>query len=434
VARFAMPQKTLSIAMCAAAAALSCLAVPAVAEADPLAAPVLTVSGQTVKWNAVSGVSSFVFVRKVPGQADAYSIVTGTSITPSAVPGVSVRYGLRTNVAGSAWAPEVSIAYPGAPPPPPPPPPPPTSRFSMGTAGGSVPSYELSFIKSLGARSARIAFNIGTPAANMRSTMDAYAKAGIRPLPLAMFYGRIPSTTEARNLATWAAEFGPGGTFWAGKSYPANTAVTDIEFGNETSYSYQFADYSLPTYAARAQSYALRVKDAELAIQAVNPRVGLLAIGDNAVNQTAWVTNMFKAVPDLGSRVAGWTIHPYGPNWATRMDSTVNSTKAAGSPDRPIWITEWGLSTDNGRCLSDNYGYDKCMSYAEAATTLHSVLTGMRSRYGSRLGAFYLYQDHDQKPSGTSTGREYYFGALQSAGASKGAYTTEVKADLAANP
>jgi hypothetical protein len=57
----------------------------------------------------------------------------------------------------------------------------------------------------------------------------------------------------------------------------------------------------------------------------------------------------------------------------------------------------------------------------------------MESRYGSRLGAFFLYQAHDQYASGTQSGREAYFGSLQSNGAPKGAYTTEVKADLAAN-
>jgi hypothetical protein len=142
---------------------------------------------------------------------------------------------------------------------------------------------------------------------------------------------------------------------------------------------------------------------------------------------------MFRAVPNLGDLAAGWTIHPYGPNWATRIDSTINSTRTAGSRDLPIWVTEWGLSSDNGRCLSDNYGFNKCMTYGEAATTLHSVLSGMKSRYGSRFDGFYLYQAHDQRASGTSTGREAYFGALQSNGAAKGAYTTEVKGDLAVN-
>jgi hypothetical protein len=403
---------------------------PARASADTLAAPSLTVSGQTLKWTAVTGVSSYVYVRKVTGQTDQYTTVTGTSVTPPAAPGQTARYSVRTNVSGSAWAKEVSIAYSTTTTPPPPPPP---SVFAMGVTTGSSFAYELPFLTSLGAHTARLLYNIGTSASSMAPVMDAYAKAGVRPLLAAEFYGRLPSTAEAQNLATWAKAYGPGGTFWQGKTYPANTAVTRIEFGHETSYSYQFPDYSLPTYAARAQTYALRFKDAQVAIKAANPNVGLLAQGDNAVNQTAWVVNMFKAVPDLGTRAAGWTIHPYGPNWRTRIDSTINSTRAAGSPDLPIWVTEWGLSTDNGRCLSDNYGFDKCMTYQLAARTLHAALTGMISTYGNRLGAFFLYQAHDQAPTGTQTGREYYFGALQQKGGAKGAYTSEVKADLGAH-
>ncbi|HEX7292673.1 MAG TPA: glycosyl hydrolase [Conexibacter sp.] len=306
----------------------------------------------------------------------------------------------------------------------------PASPFRMGVTAGSAFTYELPFLTSLGTRTARLIYNIGTTASSMASVMDAYARAGVRPLLVAHFYGRLPSVAEAQNVATWARAYGPGGTFWQGKSYPANTAVNRIEFGHETSYSYQWADNSLSTYAARAKTYALRFKDAQVAVKAVNPSVGLLAQGDNAVNQTAWVTNMLKAVPDLGLRTAGWTIHPYGPNWRARIDSTINSARAAGAPDVPIWVTEWGLTTDNGRCLSDNYGYSKCLTYSQAATTLHAALTGMIAAYGSRINAFYLYQAHDQSATRTQTGREHYFGALQSKGQAKGAYTTEVKADL----
>jgi len=408
---------------------------PSAASADTLTAPVITVSGQTLTWNATSGVSSYVYVRKVTGQADQYATVTGTSVTPPVVPGKTVRYSVRTNVVGSAWAREVSITYPSSTTSTPPPTttPPPTGSFVMGVTTGTAFAYELPFVTSLGARTARLLYSIGTSASSMASVIDAYARAGVRPLLAADFYGRLPSTAESQNLATWARAYGPGGTFWQGKTYPANTAVTRIEFGHETSYAHQFADYSLSTYSARAQTYALRFKDAQVAVKAANPNVGVLAQGDNAVNQNAWVVNMFKAVPDLGSRAAGWTIHPYGPNWKTRIDSTISSTKAAGSPDLPIWVTEWGLSTDNGRCLSDNYGYGKCLTYAQAATTLHTALTGMAGTYGSRLGAFFLYQAHDQAVTGTQTGREYYFGALQSRGQAKGAYTTEIKADLAAH-
>jgi hypothetical protein len=387
-------------------------------------APVLHVSGQTLSWTAIGGVSSYVVAKKVTGQPDQFVTVGGTSYTPAPVAGQTVRYTVRTNVTGSAWSNEVSIAYPATPPP---------SGFTMGITAGSAFSYELPFISSLGARTARLLYEVGTSASSMAPVIDAYARAGVRPLLAASFYGRLPSTAEAQSLATWAKAYGPGGTFWQGKTYPSGTAVTRIEFGHETSYSYQFADYSLLTYASRAQTYAWRFKDAQLAIKAANPNVGLLAQGDNAVNQDAWVVNMFRAVPDLGQRAAGWTIHPYGPGWKTRIDSTIASTRAAGSPDLPIWITEWGLSTDNGRCLSDNYGWSKCMTYATAASTLHSVLSGLQSTYGSRLGAFFLYQAHDQAATGTQTGREYYFGALQSRGQAKGAYTTEIKTQLAAH-
>ena len=413
------------------------IAYPDTTTVDPTTAPRMSVSGNTVSWTAIPGVGSYVFVRKVPNQAAQYSIVNGTSVTPPVVSGTTVSYGVRTNVSGSAWANEVSITYPSSSPSPSPSPSPTPApvdgTFRMGVVGGSAHQYELSFLKALGVHTARIEFSVGTAASTLASDVDAYAKAGIRPLLLATFYGRNPTTAEAQNLANWAKAYGPGGTFWAGKSYPANTAVTQIEFGNETSYSYQFSDNSSSTYAARAQTYALRARDAVAAIRAANPNVGLLVQGDNAQQQTAWVQNMFKAVPNLGDLAAGWTIHPYGPNWATRVDSTVNSTKTAGSRDLPIWVTEWGLSSDNGRCLSDNYGWNKCMTYGEAATTLHSVLAGMLTRYGSRLGAFYLYQAHDQYATGTQTGREAYFGGLRSDGTAKGAYTSEAKADLAVN-
>ncbi len=391
-------------------------------------APTVTVSGQTLSWNAIGSVSAYVLDAKVAGQADQYSDVNGTSVTPAAVAGATVSYSVRTDVDNSAWSTPVAISYAASAPAPAPAP-----SFQMGVVAGSALSYELPFVQQLGAHTARMEFSADTSASSMASTIDAYAKAGIRPMLLATFASDMPTSAEAQNVGTWAAAYGPGGSFWAGKTYPANTAVTDIEFGNETSYSYEFSDNSASAYAARAQAYALSAKTAATAIAAANPHVGLLVQGDNAQQGTAWVQNMFKAVPDLGSLVAGWTIHPYGPTWATRIDSTISSTQAAGSPDKPIFVTEWGISSDNGRCLDDNYGYDPCMTYSTAATTLHTALTGMEARYGSRLGGFFLYQAHDQYATGTQSGREAYFGALQSNKASKGAYTTEVKADLAAN-
>jgi hypothetical protein len=319
----------------------------------------------------------------------------------------------------------------------------PGAGFEMGLVAGSAMTYERPFIQTLGAHTARMEFEIDTPASQMESTIEAYARAGIKPLLLASFNGKLPTTADARNLASWAAAFGPGGTLWQGKSFPADTAVENIEFGNETSYAYQYSDtskasnwYALPSYASRAQTYALRFKDAQEAIQAANSKVGLLAQADDGGSgSSAWVDNMFAAVPDLAGRVAGWTIHPYGPKWQAKIDKLVSSTAAHGAPDTiPVYVTEWGIASDNGRCLSDNYGWNACMTFSEASTTLNSTLTAMKARYGSQLAAFYLYQAHDQAAPGSSTNRESYFGAVQSDEAPKGAYTATVESLLTANP
>jgi hypothetical protein len=407
----------------------------AVAPSDRLAAPVLRVSGNTISWARVADVDRYVLATKVPGRADAYRIVTGTSVTPPVVPGQRVTYGLRTDVPRSTWAREVSIAYAATPSPAPTPAP---GGFEAGVVSGSDVLNEAKVSGRLGARVVRVEFSIGKPAAEMRAAIDAHARNGTRVVPLAGFHGRMPSVAEARNLGEWAREFGPDGRFWQGRS-DGHLAVRQIEFGNETSYGYQYGDnWDQPSYSARAREYALRFRDAHEAIRAANPGVGLLAQGEDAnTGSMNWVNGMFDAVPDLAARVAGWTIHPYGPRfrWEPRMDRMIEQLASRGvaRAGLPIWITEWGLSTDDGRCLSDNYYWDKCMTFAQAASALKTTVADMRARYGARLRAFFVYQARDQYRSGYSTNREHYFGALRNDLSEKGAYSRAVRELLASS-
>jgi hypothetical protein len=433
-------------------------------------APTVTVSGETLTWNAIEGVESYVVVRTVAGRANSRWIVAGTSITPHALPGRTATFTVRTLTRHSEPSQPVSISYLAVTPPsegstPPAAPeggtktdPKTEEKAGSGTEGkteepkkpeeesakpgtsfetGVVPTTlagsEPSTVRQLGARSVRMEFAIGEPASALASAVEAYARVGVRVMPLAGFYGRLPSPAEARNLASWAATYGPGGSFWAGKSFPSSVAVTDIEFGNETSYSYQYSDNSASGVATRAQTYALRFKEAEIAVKEVNPSVGLLAQADDGGSGSpAWVNNMFAAVPDLAQRVAGWTVHPYGTTWQAKMDDLVNTTAAHGAAANiPIYVTELGISVDNGKCVSNNYGWNPCMTNSEAASTLANLVSGMRNRYGKRLRALYLYQAQDERAEGASNDRESYFGCLQSNGASKGAYTTEVESVLA---
>jgi hypothetical protein len=424
--------------------------------AKPTDAPVLTVVGKTVRWKQVAGAESYVSVVQVPGVTDVYRTVTGTSLTPAPTPGKTVKIGLRTDVEGSTWAKQVSIAYPAetttaptiaaattpAPAEAPAPAPSTPAGFKTGVVLGSATNWELPFAKQLGAKGARMEFDIDTPAADLAASVEAYAKAGIQPLLLAGFQGRTPTAAQGANLASWAEAYGPGGSFWAGKDYPASVAVTKIEFGNESNQSWQYASLasnpswaSTSTYAGIAQGYARAFKEAATKIKAANAEVGLLAIGDAPGNWAQWMNNVYAAVPDFSDYVAGWTMHPYGPQarWQPNMDNALAQLAAHGAPtSTPIYVTEYGLATDNGRCLDDNYGWDKCLTYDQAGSALSASVAAMRARYGSRLAAMYLYQAHDLANSGASGSRESYFGGLTLDGATKGAYTAAITSLLSA--
>lgn len=307
------------------------------------------------------------------------------------------------------------------------------ATFQPGINSGSAAVWELPGATLLGAKLVRVEVPIAETAQEFAPVVAAYAEQGIRVAPLASFYGTLPTPAQARNLASFASAYGPGGTFWSSHT-GGQYAIRTIEFGNETSDSYQYADNSPAGYASRARTYALRFAEAAAAIRAVNPGVGLLALADSGNAGPIWVQSMFAAVPGLGSMVAGWTVHPYGPKWRAKLEELVSQTAAQGAPSTiPVDVTEWGLTTDNGRCLSENYGWNPCMAYGEAGEVLSRTVGEMRQSLHGRLGQLLLYQIRDQRPSGESTDREYYFGAVQRELQPKGAYTTAVKAFLASS-
>lgn len=305
------------------------------------------------------------------------------------------------------------------------------TTFQPGINSGSAALWELPGAVKLGAKVVRIGLEINEPMAQIEQIVGAYAADGIRVAPLAEFNGRLPSPAEAKNLSSWAKAFGPGGTFWA--THPGGQfAIQTIEFGNETSFNWQYSENTPASYASRAQTYASRFAEAANAIKTTGVDVGLLAQGDSGNAGPIWVENMFKAVPDLASLVAGWTVHPYGPQWRAKLEELVSQTAAAGAPSSiPVDITEWGLSSDNGACLSGNYGWNPCMTYQEASEVLSRTVTEMRTMLHGRLGMFLLYKIRDQKAPGESSEREDYFGALQSELEPKGAFTSEVESLLA---
>ncbi|MCW3019037.1 MAG: hypothetical protein JWN10_1345 [Solirubrobacterales bacterium] len=406
---------------------------------DTQSAPTIGVSGRTLSWTAIAGVSTYVLASRVAGQAEKFTSVSGTSVTPQAVPGATVHYSVRTAVDGSAWSSEVAISYPApAPTPPPIEPAPPSESPAPGTGTGSfqfginagMEPADVAGVSKLGAKVVRIDFGSTTTAAQMEPVIAAYAAKGIRVAPLAGFYGGMPTSAEAQGLAGWARAYGPGGSYWAAHGNGA-LAIQTIEFGNETSGGYQYGDNpGEPSFQARAESYAVRFKEAAEAISASGMKVGLLAVSEDWTGD--WMNGMFAAVPNLASYVAGWVSHPYGPEWRTKIDDIISQAAAHGAPSTiPIDVTEWGLSSDNTSCVAQNFGYSTCMSYAQAGETVRKTVTEIGALLGSRAGLFMLYKDRDQAPPGASNNREYYMGALGQELQPKGAYTEAVEELLA---
>ena len=149
----------------------------------------------------------------------------------------------------------------------------------------------------------------------------------------------MPTIDQARNLANWAAEFGPGGTFWAGRT-DGLSRCREIEFGNETSYGYQYGDnWDSASYSARAQDVRAALQGRADRDPGREPDVGLLGqIDDANTGGQNWVSGMFRPCrTSARASPAGRSIRTAARNWETRIDSTISSTTArrrgADDPD-----------------------------------------------------------------------------------------------------
>lgn len=375
------------------------------------AAPVLSVEGQTLRWARVADVGSYVLATKVPGQSANYRTIGCTTssctFTPPAVPGATVNYGMRTNVTGSQWASEVAITYTVIEPPPPFPPP---SGMAIGITGTSDwLSMLATGLDQTHARAVRLDVSRTSTTAAKDAAVSTARAEGTEPELLYPNRSTSPSTIRADAL-----RYGPTST--------SNLPLRYVELGNEDSYSYKGATATTArTYGDQAEAVANAL---------LGTGVRLIVQADDALynSVTNWVANVYSTFPNVDDHpaVGGWVIHPYGPNYLTRINRLIAQTTAQGAPASfPIFVTEYGLSSDNGRCLSDNYGWNKCMTYAEAAATLRGVVNDVRTN-APAVAQFFIYHQMDLAMPGASSDREAYFGALRRDGSPKAGYTSTI--------
>jgi hypothetical protein len=285
--------------------------------------------------------------------------------------------------------------------------------FSPGIGAGVDLKFDVPGAAILGAKEARVEVEYNDlDYQPFDEAIAQYVAKGVSPLVVYDFTGKMPSQAQIKEITALAEV--PG--------------VKTIEFGNETSYGYQYGDNaSDASYKARARTYAERFVEASKALKPFGVRLLAQASPGNQ-KSPVWVDEMFAAEPELAKYVGGWTIHPYGPLGSVEMEEMIVDLAKHGDTSLPIDITEWGVTSDNGRTLESNVGYAPNMTYAQAATTLKEAVAGFRRQCAGRLQFFMVYQVRDQQPSGATTNREAYFGALQHEDQKKVPYTEEVQA------
>jgi hypothetical protein len=353
---------------------------PPTEKVNTQAAPVLSVSGQSLSWNQVGGVGTYVLMQRVSGHAEQFSAVSGTSFTPTPVPGKTVYYSVRTAVNGSAWAAEVSITFTEVKTTPPPSNPPEeggstfTESFVKGFSGIDIDGWGVPAVAQIGdeVRGANAGWlraevnwkeiqpTAGGPynwARFDKYVHDATAQ-GLKILPILT---ESPSWTSPTD-ATAYAEFTAAAVARYGPGTEAN--MQWWEFWNEPYYPQSWSGK-----APEPEAYARDVRAAALAAKAVAPSVKLLVSADysgqaqiGGLPETNWVPDMFKAVPELGSLIDGVAVHPYGDdpalpiahtggwedaqnNWAFQRIDAVRAQFVARGVNVPFWITEEGWST-----------------------------------------------------------------------------------------
>jgi len=289
--------------------------------------------------------------------------------------------------------------------------------------------------QSVGAHICRVEFSASASASSLDTDLDYMMDRGCQPYLLAGFANQnTPTQAEATNLGTWAARFGPGGPFMSGRD--SRLAVTTIEFGNESSYRNGAPDgpgagddwWASQSYLDRACNYGQKAQAALFVVKNANNDVGLSVQADHGGSGSAnWVNTMLSANcgPSLKTNATSWTVHPYGPSPQNKINAVISQTATAGADsDVAIDVTEYGVASDNGANLNDNYGWPTNLTYQGAADALGqgaAIIDGF-----SRVRFAFIYSAHDLQPSGTGQ-REHYFGCLKNTNAEKGAYSTKCR-------
>ncbi len=382
---------------------------------DTQAAPKLTASGLTLSWNPVGEVSAYVLAIKVPGKVEQFTEVSGTSVTPTAVPGVAVSYSVRTAVDGSAWSPEVVIAYPAKSTPPPPPPrepeeAKPEEAKHEETPSGSILNSPMWVGVDVGGWPSTFASDVSGAASyvrvNSQSSVPGYIAAGLHVIDLLL--DENSAGVSGLNATEYAAK--------AVAAVKANPKMAALEVLNEPGNEWGAMGPNAGSAAnAAAYDHLLKVVHEALVASFGTDYPPVLASYDGGEGPTTWGQEMWAAEPNVGNYINGITLHSYG-GTSNRTHSALGDRAMieaahAQHPDIPIYITEVGWPTAVGQPAT---GDSLQWTEAEQAQNITNFVNWAKGTGYIQDVTIFNYRDY---------GSNDYYGIETAGGAHKLSYT-----------
>jgi hypothetical protein len=335
-------------------------------------APVLSVEGDVVSWAAIPGVSSYELatVRNPSTTRDtAYTTVTGTSVTVTAIPGETVNYGLRANTpVQGPWAQEVSIAWAAV-------------RW-LGLNGNSAGAY-------LGAIGDFAKLGVTGDRSNHLDWPEGYLPVAGDGLDTSLKAGMVPFVILNTNTEKWGVQTIPRTTQtvttyaqWAVDAIKATLALHPAFPGYWSLINEPYGHGTAPQYADIVHATLTLAQEAGLDLSRI--LVSAYGADDSAGgNGEQWVTGMYTQQPTLASLVQAWEFHPYGlatedtagHNRGLQGMQSIRGLIQSGLDN--IYVTEvgfWAPDVNEGKAR----GEPEATSSTDAALKLTAILETTR--------------------------------------------------------
>jgi hypothetical protein len=279
---------------------------------------------------------------------------------------------------------------------PPDPPPDPPLGFLLGVVSNADHDNAINYHSGV-ANWIRLEYSNSDSAASIESEVDDAIAAGMLPVIQA-----ADPWTNLSNLVAWCDAFGD--------------KILAIEFGNEDNFEYKGTTGDGDIYGDNYNTVHAGLAG----------RCPLWAQGGDPHFGSGWTADV-RAQGGAANTPDAWITHPYGPpssmGLGNRSKNMLDDVMSKTTGD--VWITEWGITTDNGPTLApQTYDWPANYTYAQAATGFQNYMDWVIPLY-PRLKGMAYYQSHDQVASGSDTESEHFFGLRKQGGVAKSTLTAK---------